>query len=325
MSNTLEQSKTELQTFIDDVNIGLSKPKKALSSKYFYDDEGSRIFQQIMDMPEYYLTNSEYEILNEQADAIFEALNFKTHFNIIEFGAGDGAKTKNLLQWLLDHSVDFTYVPVDISKEAIFQLETNLKKALPTLKIKPIIGDYFQVLKENLSANNDPNLLLFLGSNIGNFYIDDAIGLLSKFKNGINIGDKLLIGIDLQKNPITIQKAYFDDGKITKAFNLNLLKRMNKELGANFDLDQFDFYSNYNPENGEVRSCLVSLCEQTVYITALDKEFHFANGEMISTELSKKYTLPAIEQLAVSSGFQVKKNFLDSNKYFADSLWEVVE
>ncbi len=310
-----------MSTFAEDIAKGLTAPQKFTSSKYFYDDKGSQIFQQIMEMPEYYLTNCEYEILVEQSPEIVAALEFKEHFNIVELGAGDGLKTFHLLDFLVKQGIDFTYLPVDISQEAMNQLQAKLNRELPELDIKPLVGDYFQILNERIGKESSPSLLLFLGSNIGNYHPDEARGLLKMFNQSIRAEDKLLIGVDLQKNPNIIRRAYSDAGGVTRSFNLNLLARINRELDANFVIEQFDFYCSYNPQNGEVRSYLVSLCEQEVYLGKLDLQVQFREHELIATELSRKYTFAELEQLASECGFRVSQHFLDGRKYFTDSLW----
>ncbi|WP_417237871.1 L-histidine N(alpha)-methyltransferase [Bizionia sp.] len=309
------------ETFAKDVVAGLTAKEKYLSSKYFYDTNGSRIFQEIMNMPDYYLTDSEFEILSLQAKQIVDAVAFNKPFNIIELGAGDGFKTFKLLEYLVNEHIAFNYVPIDISQEAIDILSEKLHERLPELSIQPQVGDYFEILNEKLQGNT-PNLLLFLGSNIGNYLKDDAIDLLKLFNNVMNSGDKLLIGMDLKKNPITIKNAYDDKEGITKRFNLNLLIRMNRELEADFKIDDFDFYCYYNPETGRVKSYIVSLKEQTVLFKKLNKTIQFNQNELIWTELSKKYSLSEIEKLATISGFKSKQHFLDCKHYFTDSLWE---
>ncbi|OBX23038.1 MULTISPECIES: L-histidine N(alpha)-methyltransferase [Bizionia] len=309
------------ETFAKDVVAGLTAKEKHLSSKYFYDTNGSRIFQEIMNMPDYYLTDSEFEILSLQAKQIVDAVAFDKPFNIIELGAGDGFKTFKLLEYLVNEHIVFNYVPIDISQEAIDILSEKLHERLPELSIKPQVGDYFEILNEKFQGNT-PNLLLFLGSNIGNYLKDDAINLLKLFNNVMNSGDKLLIGMDLKKNPITIKNAYDDKEGITKRFNINLLIRMNRELEADFKMDDFDFYCYYNPETGRVKSYIVSLKKQTVLLKKLNKTIEFNQNELIWTELSKKYSLSEIEKLAEISGFQTKQHFLDCKHYFTDSLWE---
>ena len=308
------------ENFANDVLMGLTNVNKRLSSKYFYDDNGSRIFQEIMKMPEYYLTDCEYEILSLQANQIYKALNFSEPFNIIELGAGDGFKTFKLLEFLQNQNVNFNYVPIDISQEAMDILSQRLKERLPKLNIKPEVGDYFEILKDE-KHSKFPSLLLFLGGNIGNYLETEAVKLLELFNRTMNKGDKLLIGFDLKKNPITIRQAYFDPHGITKRFNLNLLVRINRELGADFKIDDFDFYCQYDAISGEVKSYLVSLKKQTVQLKKLDKIIEFAQNELIWTELSKKFNTTEIESLASSTGFSVSKHFLDCKHYFADSLW----
>lgn len=308
-------------TFTKDIYNGLSAKNKHLPSKYFYDDNGSRIFQDIMNMPEYYLTNAEFEILSMQCQQIFEALQFSEPFNIIELGAGDGMKTFKLLEYLVKHEINFNYVPIDISKEAMDILSKRLKERLPGIHISPQVGDYFEILKEN-KASKCPSLLLFLGGNIGNYPKERAKELLQLFNENMKRGDKLLIGFDLKKNPIIIHEAYYDKHGITKRFNLNLLIRINRELKADFKIDDFDFYCHYNPITGDVKSYLVSLRKQTVELKAIDKTINFDYNELIWTELSKKYAPSDIEDLATTTNFKLKTNFMDCKHYFADSLWE---
>ncbi|TCK65208.1 dimethylhistidine N-methyltransferase [Winogradskyella wandonensis] len=308
-------------TFAKDVLAGLTAEKKYLSSKYFYDDNGSRIFQEIMNMPEYYLTDAEFEILSMQSKQIIDALNFSQPFNIIELGAGDGLKTFKLLEYLLNNNIDFKYVPIDISQEAMDILTARLKERLPNINIRPKVGDYFEILKVNKESDY-PSLLLFLGSNIGNYKQERAVELLGLFNENMKDGDKLLLGMDLKKNPISIHNAYFDKHGVTKRFNLNLLLRINRELDADFKIDDFDFYCHYNPDTGEVKSYIVSLRNQKVHIKKLDAIIDLGYGELIWTELSKKYDVPEIEDLAMASNFKVNHNFMDCKHLFTDSLWE---
>lgn len=309
------------ETFAQDVLEGLTAKHKHLSSKYFYDDNGSRIFQEIMHMPEYYLTDSEFEILSLQSKQIMDTVGFAQPFNIIELGAGDGFKTFKLLEHLVHQKVAFHYVPIDISQEAIDTLSNKLLERLPNLSIQAKVGDYFEMLSD-LKQDNTPSLLLFLGSNIGNYIEVEANKLLSLFNQNMKKGDKLLIGVDLKKNPLIVQKAYLDDGGITKKFNLNLLLRINRELGADFKIDDFDFYSFYDPDTGDVKSYIVSLRNQKVHIKKLNTTIDFRYDELIWTELSKKYSLEEIKGLAEQNGFSIQQNFLDCKHYFVDSLWE---
>ena len=309
------------KTFAEEVEEGLSANPKFLSSKYHYDDEGSRIFQEIMAMPEYYLTDCEMDIMKNRALEIYRATEFNTHFNIIELGAGDGAKTKEFLRNLLAENIDFTYVPIDISEEAINLLVKNMNLALPNLKMNPQVGDYFEVMGKIEAEENCPNLVLFLGSNIGNFKPEWALDLFQHFNKYMRSGDKLLVGFDLMKDPNLIRNAYHDAQGITARFNLNVLSRINRELGGNFDVNKFGFYSFYNPENGDVKSYLYSLIEQDISIKSTGRSFHFERDECIWMELSKKYSPAGIEKLGTETGFQFEQHFLDSKGYFSDSLF----
>ncbi|WP_435579427.1 L-histidine N(alpha)-methyltransferase [Gilvibacter sp.] len=304
---------------VNEILQGLSAPEKYISSKFFYDDAGSAIFQQIMEMPEYYLTNAEQEILAQQAGDIITETGFKGPFNVVELGAGDGSKTFELLNYLDKQNREVTYVPIDISKAAVDGLAADFAQRLPNLTLNPKVGDYFEVLNGRLKSEANPSLLLFLGSNIGNYIPGDALDLLRLFHKNMRDGDALLLGADLQKNPEVIRRAYDDPHGITRNFNLNLLDRFNRELDANFVKEQFDFYCHYNPLSGEVRSYLISLSDQIVDLA--DQQISFKKDELIWTELSKKYSFPELEGMAVTAGFEVQRHFLDSRSYFTNSLW----
>lgn len=306
--------------FANDVIEGLTSKNKYLSPKYFYDDMGSGIFQEIMNLPEYYLTDSEFEILSLQAKKIIDAVNFNQPFNIVELGAGNGFKTFKLLEYLVNNNIDFYYVPIDISQGAMDVLTDKLKNKLPKLSIHPSVGNYFEILSKENVQTKIPSLLLFLGSNIGNYHGEEAVELLQLFNKNMKKEDALLLGVDLKKNPIIVQNAYFDKHGITKRFNLNLLLRINKEFDGNFRLGDFDFYCHYNPTNGEVHSYIVSLRNQKVVLKKLDVAFDFKHDELIWTELSKKYSLEEIDELAIKSNFKIKNHFLDCKHFFTDTL-----
>ena len=303
---------------------GLSQKPKTVSSRYFYDEQGDKIFQQIMNMPEYYLTRSEHEIFSQQRKEICEAFNaFDEAFNLIEFGAGDGYKTKLLLNYLLENDADFTYYPVDISNHILEELSESLQAQLPGLKVKPLNLEYFSALSKLSEMSKKRNVILFLGANIGNFHFNEAGTFLQRINWYSKKGDMLLLGIDLKKDPRIIAAAYNDPHGITASFNLNLLSRMNRELGANFDLQHFMHHTFYEPVSGEVLSYIISLKEQNVNFKALDWKTDFEAFEIIHTEISKKYGIPELESLAKAQGFQILEHFTDDKKYFLDTLWEV--
>ena len=320
------QSSSQLKTsaFAEDVRQGLSAEPKFLSSKYFYDDEGSRLFRQIMELPEYYLTRAEFEIFQTQAREIFAAFTTKSKkFDLIELGAGDGTKTALLIDYFLQQNADFTYSPIDISQEAIDALTEKFRARFPLLRMNALTGDYFQILETLKTATDTPKIILFLGSNIGNFSRDQSIEFFSHLRSVMNSDDLLFIGFDLHKDPHVIVRAYDDAQGVTAQFNLNLLRRINRELGANFDLEKFSHYALYRPNEYAARSFLISREAQTVYIEALNHKFDFKAWEPIFMEISQKFSLEMIEDLARASGFQTAKNFFDSKNYFVDSLWKI--
>jgi L-histidine Nalpha-methyltransferase len=314
----------KLGGFAEDVLEGLSSTPKFLSSKYFYDDEGSRLFQEIMILPEYYLTRCEFEIFSTQAKEICEA--FTAHgssFDLIELGAGDGTKTAVLIDYFLKDCVDFTYIPIDISMEAQKALAENFHKRFPNLSIRAEIGDYFQKLETLKNLSNKPKVILFLGSNIGNFSYEESVSFFKKIASVMNPTDFLFVGFDLQKDPHVILRGYDDAQGVTAQFNLNLLARINRELGADFDLEKFSHYAIYHPIECAARSFLISRENQTVQINSLGRSFEFRQWEPIFMEISQKYSLEMIDELATESGFQVVKNFFDSRDFYTDSLWKL--
>ncbi len=312
-------------TFAEDVLRGLSAVPKFLSSKYFYDDEGSRLFQEIMKLPEYYLTRAEFEIFSTQTHEIFEAFTkVNETFDLIELGAGDGSKTSLLVDYFLKQEVDFTYVPIDISAEALSFLTEKFQTQFPRLLIQPEQGDYFQTLETFRSKSDKRKIILFLGSNIGNFGKEQAQNFFRQLRAAMNETDLLFIGFDLQKDPRVILRAYDDAQNVTAEFNLNLLARINRELGANFNLEDFSHYASYHPIDGAARSFLISRKVQTVFIESLNKTFTFIAWEPIFMEISQKYSSTMIEELAQTSGFEVSQYFFDSQKFYTNSLWKPV-
>ena len=252
---------SQTNTFADDVLRGLSSSPKFLSSKYFYDDEGSRLFQEIMQLPEYYLMRAEYEIFSGQTNVICEAFAESDEpFDFIELGAGDGTKTSLLVNFLLEQNAAFTYVPIDISAEALKFLTVKFQNQFPNLSIQTEQGDYFRTLETFKSKSSKRKIILFLGSNIGNFSQSQAQDFFKSLRNVMNANDLLFIGFDLQKDPRTIVRAYDDARNVTAEFNLNLLRRINRELGANFDLEEFSHYASYHPIEGAARSFLMFTC-----------------------------------------------------------------
>ncbi|MBD0332285.1 MAG: L-histidine N(alpha)-methyltransferase [Chitinophagaceae bacterium] len=310
-----------INRFQEDVLRGLSASPKFLQSKYFYDAEGDKLFQQIMQSPEYYLTNCELQIFSQQtADLAHTFLERYHDFDIIELGAGDATKSAYLLQYLKKLGLECTYFPVDISKNVIDLLEKELPEKIPGLTVTGLNGEYFEMIKAANLLSTKRKVVLFLGSNIGNFTPKEAVNFLSSLQDNLLRGDLVLIGFDLKKNPKQILNAYNDKAGITRQFNLNLLNRINHELNANFKKEQFDHYPTYNPISGACRSYLISLQEQDVRIG--DRTIHFSKHEAVHMELSQKYTVPETDAMAIQTGFKTINYFFDSNGWFLDVVWE---
>lgn len=315
--------KDQKEQFALDILKGLSSIPKSIPSKYFYDEKGSNLFQQITNLEEYYLTKYEFEILNKHKDEITSTFK-DIEFNLVDLGAGDARKTIILLKHFIKLGLKFTYFPIDISENTIAELtETLEKKFNKKLDFQGIVGEYFNALTWLNNQSGKPNLVLFLGSNIGNFTLIEAQTFLFHLWNSLKNKDYLLTGFDLKKDLEILHKAYNDSKNVTKEFNLNLLDRMNRELGANFDRTKFIHHTNYNAERGAMESWLISTVAQKAHIEVLHKDFCFEEWEGTRTEFSYKYTPQVIEQLADDTGFIVKKLFFDSKKFFCDALWQI--
>ncbi len=313
---------SESEQFAASVLEGLSADPKWLSSRYFYDDEGSRLFMEIMKLPEYYLTRAELEIFTDGSTKIYDAFaDGKGSFDLVELGAGDGTKTAVLIEEFLKHSPDMRYSAIDISQEACDALSQKFRGKFPELNIEMLAGDYFKTL-DSLSGTNRRKVILFLGSNIGNFRHADSVKFFRSLRDVMKPDDMLFVGFDLQKDPRVIVNAYDDPKGVTAAFNLNLLTRINRELGGHFNIDDFSHYAVYRPIEGAARSFLMSRKKQTVRIDAFERSFDFGAWEPIFMEISQKYNYDMIAELASESGFDIAETFYDSRRYYCDSLWK---
>lgn len=317
---TVNKSTDITEQFYTDVIKGLQSTPKHLSSKYFYDAVGDKLFQDLMNCDEYYPTNCELEIFTEQTAEICQAMIGKGDaFDLIELGAGDAMKSTFLLKYLLEQKADFSYLPIDISENVISYLNMTLPVTLPGLHVIGLNGDYFNMLKKAASISSRRKVVLFLGSNIGNMPVNDAEGFCKELRNHLSPGDMLLIGIDLKKNPKTVLAAYNDKEGITKRFNLNLLERINRELDADFNVSKFEHYPTYDPESGSCKSYLISLEDQQVKIR--EETISFCKDEYIYMEISQKYNVIQTNQMAAGAGFKPLNIFFDSKKWFIDAVW----
>lgn len=307
--------------FAEHVSQGLKQPQKRISSEYFYDTKGSQIFQEIMAMPEYYLTRTEDAILHQHQHDIATLIAGKNNpIELVEFGSGDGSKVIPLCVAANALCDNFTFRPMDVSHHALQQLKKKMAEAAPHISVSPITGDYFAQLPERRADSKVS--ALFLGSNIGNFSDLKAVMLLQHFRRYLKKGELFFLGVDLKKDPEIIRSAYSDAAGITARFNVNLLTRMNDELGFNFVIEQFTHYANYSPLDGYARSFLISKKEQIVYSSVLDESFAFTNGEAIYTEQSRKFSLEDVAVLARKSGFRPHRVFSDAKTSYAVVAWE---
>ena len=307
--------------FYKDVLDGLRAEHKYLSSKYFYDETGDKLFQQIMASPEYYPTRCEMEIMQHQSGKMARLfMEESPAFDLVELGPGDATKSWFLLRELQKERAAFTYYPIDISSQVIGWLEDKLPATLPGIRMQGLNGDYLEKMHQLNTFSPNRKIVLFMGANIGNMNIQQATQFCRQLRDHLQPGDLLLIGFDLKKHPRTVLDAYNDRQGITRAFNLNLLRRINRELGGDFDLEQFDHYPVYDPVSGACKSYLISRKEQEVHIG--DKTVSFRENEAIHMEISQKYTLEETELLAMQSGFEPVHTFFDTKKWFADVLWQ---
>jgi L-histidine N-alpha-methyltransferase len=311
-----------MRAFALDVLNGLSEIPKQLSSRWIYDDEGSRLFSQICELDEYYPTRTEAEILRNHTGDILERAG-EDMLDIVDLGAGDGRKTNIVLEAATKQVKDIHYVPIDISEASTANLVRNTRAKFPELHVAGIVAEYFDGLHWLSSRIDRRKLVLFLGSNIGNFKRAQARVFLRQLWEALNDGDQVLIGFDLKKDIELLMAAYNDKQCVTAEFNKNVLKRINRELGGDFDLTAFQHFATYEVLSGAMESYIVSLKQQTVVIRELQSTFEFEEWEPIHTEYSYKYRQSDIEALALSTGFGIVDQFRDDKGWFVDSLWQV--
>ncbi|HSS49472.1 MAG TPA: L-histidine N(alpha)-methyltransferase [Thermoanaerobaculia bacterium] len=309
-----------LASFADDVRRGLTSTPKVLYPKYLYDELGSRLFEAITALPEYYVTRCEAEILRQHAGDIAAALGGPLW--LVELGSGDGQKTRLLIEALLARQESLEYVPVDISESAVEISSRSLLLSYPDLRITAYIGEYhaaLRMIRRERAAPGCP-LVLFLGSTLGNMDPEERLAFLLDVRKLLNPGEGFLLGVDLQKPEEVLIPAYDDPLGVTAAFDLNLLVRINRELGGGFDITAFRHRAIYNREVGRIEMHLESRQAQTVPIHALGIEVSFAAGETIHTESSYKFRVDQIAALAAETGFELRRTWTDSRSWFASNL-----
>ncbi len=310
---------SRLAAFGRDVADGLRASPKRLSCCYFYDQEGSRLFEAICDLPEYYLTRAEASILQAHAGEI--VARFPAETTLVELGSGNSAKTRLLLEAFLKTRRRQRYVPLDICRTVLEETSLELLRDFPALEIEAVAAEYQEGLRYLRAETDRPRLVLSLGSNIGNFDRAEAAEFLGQVRAFLTNADRLLVGIDLRKDRAILEAAYADAQGVTAAFNLNLLTRINRELGGRFDLAKFTHRAVYNEEIGRVEMYLVSSVPQQVRIDRLDLTVSFATGEAVHTENSYKYSPAEIDTLAAAAGLALEQRWLDTKGRFSLNLF----
>ncbi|MBI4133108.1 L-histidine N(alpha)-methyltransferase [Candidatus Uhrbacteria bacterium] len=317
-----EAERTSLREFTEDIRIGLSATPKKIPSKYFYDARGDKIFEKITHLPTYYVTRSETEILRRNAKKILEPFA-DGGCNLVELGPGDGQKTRIFLNELVRlRTIPLTYTPIDISRSVVRKVSASLLREFSQIDIRGLAADFSAGLHA-LKNDRQRKLVLFLGSSIGNMNGRETLSFLKKLRATLRTGDRVLIGFDLKKEIGLLERAYDDPEGVTREFNFNLLRRINRELGGSFNVSHFRHHACYNPILGAMESYVVSAKVQRVRIRALKQTFSFDAWEPIHTEYSFKYSEAQIYSLSRSVGFKTVARFTDRRGYFLSALWEV--
>ncbi len=289
------------QQMVRDVREGLTKSAKQLSPKYFYDERGSELFEEITQLPEYYLTRAERMLLERRISEIIAAVR---PCSLVELGAGSATKTRIILDEMRSNGCAECYVPVDVSKEFLEAAAVQLRADYVDVQVMPLVSDITEPFA--LPPVASPTLVAFLGSTIGNFQREEAVRLLSHIAGEMGPSDRFLLGADLIKDPAIINRAYNDSSGVTAAFNLNILERLNRELGANFPVGEYDHRAFYSSEHHRVEMHLIARTAHKVTIPEIG-EISFEKGESIRTELSYKYDRPILEDMLSASGLSIEK------------------
>jgi L-histidine Nalpha-methyltransferase len=302
---------------VGDVFEGLTKTPKSLPPRLFYDAAGSALFEEITRLPEYYLTRTESRLLQQYSGEIAKRVG--ANVSVIELGAGTAAKTGTILKALSQRQLRVNYYPVDISVSALQVAEQSLNGSYPRVRVHPVATNYIAD-SQFLESVSGRKLVLYLGSSIGNFEPHEAQELLRRMRAHMQQGDYLLLGTDLVKNTSILIPAYDDAHGVTARFNKNILARINRELGSNFDLDLFRHLAVWNPERSRIEMHLESTLDQTVKVKLIGLEVHFKKGERIHTENSYKYTIAGVRDFLLSTGFEVESTWTDPNNWFGTHL-----
>ena len=303
-----------------EVYEGLTSRPKRLCPKLFYDAAGSALFEEITRLPEYYLTRTEEEILRTHADDIVAEAG--DDLNLVELGAGSARKTSVLIGALLRRQREALYCPIDVSYAALRVAGRRLQAGFPTLRVRPVVSDYTSDM-EVLRQLPGRKLVLYIGSSIGNFEPEDALRVLRRIRARLGPGDALLLGTDLRKDSSVLIPAYDDPRGVTARFNKNVLARISRELGGEFDLDLFRHRIRWNPKASRIEMYLESLVPQSVWVRLLRLMVHFDAGELLHTENSYKYTDEWVLQMLEEGGFALENTWKDARSWYAVHLARV--
>ncbi len=314
-----DRAEPEVRVFARAVRDGLTSRPRTLPFPYFYDEVGSTLFEAICQLPEYYLTRTEDAILREHAGAMTSG--WPEPPTLIELGSGSAEKTERLIAAALEQYGRLHYVPIDVSGSAVEASARNLVRAFPALRVTGYVGDYHASLTPIAARFRGPKLFVFLGSSLGNYEPEEAAALLGKVADVMRPDDAFLLGTDLAKDAAVLEAAYDDAQGVTARFNLNLLARINRELGGDFAPERFRHRAVYRPGPGRVEMHLVSLTDQTVRVAAAGLTAHFTEGESIHTENSHKYTPEALRDLAARAGFVEESAWSDPEGWFRVQRW----
>jgi len=305
------------------VRSGLTGRPKSLPPWLLYDEAGSRLFEQITGLPEYYLTRVERSIFLDKAVQILSEAGDGHRLRLVELGAGSAAKTRILLLAALERQSSVVYEPVDVSASALEEARERIENEIPEVQVIPRLMDYTNGFELRPTGERERRLVLYIGSSIGNFEPGEAAALLRRIRGRLRPADTFLLGVDLRKDSETLHAAYNDSAGVTAAFNLNLLARMNRELGADFDLEAFAHRAVWNEDASRIEMHIESQASQSVRIETLDLEINFRKGETIHTENSYKFTRGAAEAMLSSAGFTAASTWTDPREWFAVCLGRV--
>ncbi|HIN30273.1 TPA: L-histidine N(alpha)-methyltransferase [Candidatus Poribacteria bacterium] len=314
--NLVEVETTKpLESIISAVSRGLLQTPKSLPCWLFYDSVGSKLFEKICQLPEYHITRTEEQILRTKAAEIIQGVS--QGLSLVELGSGNSGKTRLLIDAILERQATLHYIPIDISSEFLLQSSIQLLTEYNRLSVTAMAAEYQAAMPILAQQSISPALILFLGSNISNFDSGEASVFLQQVREHMSPSDRLLIGVDLVKETSIIEAAYNDSSGVTEAFNKNLLIRLNREIGANFVINQFDHWAPFIESESRIEMRLISRVDQSVSIRDTGESYDLSEGEYIHTENSYKYTITHFNEISQAAGFEIEQQWQDERGWFS--------